>query len=72
LPRVQLLQLGVHSVFGFSGHSPPPLAADPDMAELLTDVTLRKASQSSVSPYIGDNVVKAIQLEHLSRLFISC
>jgi hypothetical protein len=67
--RVQLQQLGVHSVFVFSGHSlcmwpPPHHKLQGGCLQLAqTVVALRKASLSSVWFYLDDNMVQGIQPE---------
>jgi hypothetical protein len=43
------------------------LAVGPDMAKVLTAVALRKSSLSSTWFYLDNNMVQAIQLEHLLR-----
>jgi hypothetical protein len=45
------------------------LAVGPDMAELFSLETLRKASLSSVCLYLDDNMVKTIQLESVEMLY---
>jgi hypothetical protein len=48
------------------------LAVGPDIAKVLTVVAMYKVSLNSAKLYLGDNVVKAIQLEDLLRLYVSC
>jgi hypothetical protein len=48
------------------------LAVDPDMAEILVAVALHKASLSSVSLYLDNNIVQAAHLEYFLRVYISC
>jgi hypothetical protein len=69
-------QLGVDSIFVFSGLSlctrNIEVAVDPDMAEILADASLCKASLSSLACCLNGNMVKAIQLEYLLRFYVSC